>query len=82
MSILDQYVVQMTSDGFTNPGVNVEYQGSLDLCKSFLQKKAEQLEGSGDFYGLFTGDERLTLEIFRKTDNKNTGDKYMIHKAI
>jgi len=82
MTIQNQYVVQMTSDGFSNSGVDIESQGSIDDCKNFLQKKAEQLEATGDFYGLYTDDSKLTLEIFRKTDNKNTGDKYMIHKAI
>jgi hypothetical protein len=82
MSIQNQHVVQMTSDGFTGSEVNIEFQGSMADCKNFLQKKTEELEAAGDFYGSFADDDRLTLEIFRRVDNKNIGDKYMIHKAI
>lgn len=70
--------VQFIIDGFLDPSAKTDsrFSGSLDECKSYLEKVKDKLNENGAFYGAFTNE--LTLEIRKKEDHEPTLEKYII----
>jgi hypothetical protein len=72
------YEVQSIAEGFFDPTAKTDsrFSGSLDECKTYLEKIKEELTKKRAFYGAFTDD--LTLEIRKKEDHEPTLEKYII----